>query len=246
MALHVTPQPPFTEAPLVASAALLPLARALLARRIELDTLSVVTAIPGAPDQPWHRDVSHLFKWQAAAALPPQGVVVVAPLVDTRRPKKIKNVAKDGGKAATAAAAAAVHATDAATTTRGEAGATQFAMGSQLLQTTAELDEHLEDCPNYELKVAVGDAAIFDMRIMHRGRANRSPKNRPILYMSYAHEWFHDTINFHGRHTPAFARHHSTTQRQLLARLDAETYTEQLEMEVKLLRSQQPAGLGVN
>ena len=218
--LRLPLRPPFTAAPLVAPPALLPLARALLARRVEIDTLSIVTSVPGAPDQPWHRDVSHLFKWQSTPALPPQGVVVVAPLVSTAATAEKSGAGAGEGE--------------------GDAGATQFAMGSQLLQTTAELEEHLEDCPRTELRAAVGDAAVFDVRVMHRGRANRSARDRPILYMSYAHEWYHDTINFAAtRRTEGFEKGRSITQRQLLGRLDAQAYTEQLELEVKLLRAQQ-------
>ena len=46
-----------------------------------------------------------------------------------------------------------------------------------------------------------GGCFIMDYRLWHRGMANRSERNRPILYIVYAREWFTDVVNFkkHGR-----------------------------------------------
>eukprot|EP00968_Pinguiococcus_pyrenoidosus_P025058 scaffold5438_cov237-Pinguiococcus_pyrenoidosus.AAC.8 len=33
--------------------------------------------------------------------------------------------------------------------------------------------------------LVAGDVAIFDYRLLHRGRANRSGKMRPVLYLTY-------------------------------------------------------------
>ena len=40
------------------------------------------------------------------------------------------------------------------------------------------------------------DVLIFDYRILHRGKANRSYHDRPILVLTYAKSWFKDALNF--------------------------------------------------
>jgi len=44
--------------------------------------------------------------------------------------------------------------------------------------------------------VARGGCFLMDYRLWHRGMANRSERDRPILYMTYAREWFTDVANF--------------------------------------------------
>lgn len=41
-----------------------------------------------------------------------------------------------------------------------------------------------------------GGCFIMDYRLWHCGMANRSQRERPILYIVYAREWFTDVINF--------------------------------------------------
>ena len=41
-----------------------------------------------------------------------------------------------------------------------------------------------------------GDALLFDYRILHRGRANTSDADRPILVMTFAKRTFKDRLNF--------------------------------------------------
>ena len=41
---------------------------------------------------------------------------------------------------------------------------------------------------------ASGSAVIFDLRIRHRGTANKSNKDRGIVYMSYVREWYSDRV----------------------------------------------------
>ena len=40
--------------------------------------------------------------------------------------------------------------------------------------------------PQLELFAEAGDVVMFDMRLRHRGRGNKSSKNRPIGYLGYA------------------------------------------------------------
>jgi ectoine hydroxylase-related dioxygenase (phytanoyl-CoA dioxygenase family) len=44
--------------------------------------------------------------------------------------------------------------------------------------------------------LSLGDLLIFDYRILHRGRANRSNQRRNYLVLTYAEPWFQDVLNF--------------------------------------------------
>ena len=71
---------------------------------------------------------------------------------------------------------------------------------------------------------------IFDVRIRHRGGANRSARVRPILYLAFAQAWFRDDVNFKGRQTASWWRDFSSTAaRKLFMRLDQARYVERLE-----------------
>ena len=41
-----------------------------------------------------------------------------------------------------------------------------------------------------------GSAVLFDVRVLHRGLANRSGVARPVLYFTYAAPWYHDLHMF--------------------------------------------------
>jgi ectoine hydroxylase-related dioxygenase (phytanoyl-CoA dioxygenase family) len=43
---------------------------------------------------------------------------------------------------------------------------------------------------------AAGSAILFDYRILHRGLANTSSLNRPMLYFTYGRQWFRDATNY--------------------------------------------------
>ena len=44
--------------------------------------------------------------------------------------------------------------------------------------------------------VAAGSALLFDYRVLHRGLANTSREDRPVLVLTYAKEGFDDVYNF--------------------------------------------------
>jgi hypothetical protein len=81
----------------------------------------------------------------------------------------------------------------------GELGPTEFFPGT-----------HRRDCPRQEYKVCetgdcegvaftsakAGDAVMFDYRVLHRGGANSSTRQRPLLYFTYARSWFTDATNY--------------------------------------------------
>ena len=45
--------------------------------------------------------------------------------------------------------------------------------------------------------LSTGDAVMFDCRLLHRGRANRSSKDRVIAYLTVAAPWWRDDEMFH-------------------------------------------------
>lgn len=65
-------------------------------------------------------------------------------------------------------------------------GGTQFVLGSHKDPTSTSAV-----C----LVCKAGTAIVFDYRIVHRGSANRSSEDRPVLYFTYAKPWFKDTKN---------------------------------------------------
>eukprot|EP01047_Picozoa_sp_COSAG01_P081557 COSAG01_NODE_16303_length_1248_cov_1.859878_2_plen_146_part_00 len=65
----------------------------------------------------------------------------------------------------------------------------------------------------------VGDVVLFDLRVRHRGAANASPDPRPLLYISYVHEWFQDRVNFASAQSADFDSLPSDAARKLFSRL---------------------------
>jgi len=41
-------------------------------------------------------------------------------------------------------------------------------------------------------EMGLGDVMLFDYQVLHRGGANRSPKLRTVLYLTYARRWYKD------------------------------------------------------
>ena len=66
-------------------------------------------------------------------------------------------------------------------------GSTEFVQGSHRL-TYAEA----EDKPHLQFRIAPGSAIIFDGRIFHRGRRNKSSESMPVLYQVYTRDWYND------------------------------------------------------
>jgi ectoine hydroxylase-related dioxygenase (phytanoyl-CoA dioxygenase family) len=85
-------------------------------------------------------------------------------------------------------------------------GPTEFVLGSHI----ASLERAQAGLPKAALSVKKGGVVLFDMRINHRGGANRSPKDRALLYISYVNEWWRDAINFNTPQTAGWDRHNTT------------------------------------
>ena len=67
-------------------------------------------------------------------------------------------------------------------------GATEFSLGSHL--------HECEDLGERVLECSAGSAIFFDYRTLHRGTANRTTADRPVLYFTYARSWFEDPVNY--------------------------------------------------
>lgn len=70
-----------------------------------------------------------------------------------------------------------------------ETGTTGFSLGSHRNEGHAEAPDF---CP----LVDVGSAIVWDYRIFHKGLANQSPRDRPLIYATYSRPWWSDHGNF--------------------------------------------------
>ena len=75
-----------------------------------------------------------------------------------------------------------------------ENGPTEFWPGSHVLSRAR--DALQPGAPSVRLAGAVGDAIIFDYRVVHRGRGNSASERRPVLYLTSSRSWFRDAANF--------------------------------------------------
>ena len=105
-------------------------------------------------------------------------------------------------------------------------GPTEFVLGSHLSSLKGVAVNKL---PQASFALNRGGAALFDMRLRHRGGANQSPKDRALLVVPYVHEWWQDKINFKTPQTIGWDQHNTTRARKLFQRLDAKAWTSKLE-----------------
>ena len=107
-----------------------------------------------------------------------------------------------------------------------ESGPTEFVLGSHL---TSLKGVAVDELPQASFALKQGGAALFDMRIRHRGGANKSPKDRALLVVPYVHEWWQDKSNLKTPQTAGWDQHNTTRARKLFRRLDAKAWTSKLE-----------------
>jgi Phytanoyl-CoA dioxygenase (PhyH) len=160
--LPITLRGPLLDPSLYAHPLLVRMLSSILDAEFVIDNVSVVTALPGAGDQRFHRDHPPLFPagHEFGASLPCYAVTVAIPLIDLDE----------------------------------ECGTTELFAGSMGAQGNEDTG------PQSGLSVLPlvkrGGCFLMDYRIWHRGRANRSARPRPILYIAYSREWFTDIVNF--------------------------------------------------
>ncbi|GMI22779.1 hypothetical protein TeGR_g11439 [Tetraparma gracilis] len=164
---------PFTS-PLLLSSPVLreTLGRIFLGKPFKLLSSSLVMSLPGAKDQQWHTDGPHIDERVMVGgvytkALPAHCLNVFIPLVDVPLEK----------------------------------GPTEFKPNTQ--EFTKDTFRQMvgarargELPPNQTPTLKVGDALLFDYRVLHRGRANVSAEPRPVMVLTYSNEWFDDIYNF--------------------------------------------------
>jgi hypothetical protein len=68
-------------------------------------------------------------------------------------------------------------------------GPTEFAPGTHTRKSSA-LTLKIAPC------LPKSSCIIADFRLGHRGMANRSEEDRPLLYLNYARSWYEDSVNF--------------------------------------------------
>jgi len=216
--------PPFVDSGVADSTLSVGLARLLMAGpNVVIDTLSTVISLPGCPVGHWHGDVEDPFFYSMGHMensknnksnrrhLPPPGVIAVVPLVEVGTPATPNN------------------------------GPTEFLMGSHIppvLFDSTWWERHqtarTPPAPSLELTLPAfpGTLILFDVRLRHRGGANRSSSVRPILYLGYTMRWFRDAANFAEPHTVAWEKVEGEGRKVLFGRLDAQEYTRVLEREL--------------
>lgn len=173
---HCMDEAPFDAPELGEGAAWMPIVQATLGRDAHLIWKGVVVTDPGAGDQAWHPDGPDVPRdvWDAVTraqsepppgpgTLPPHCLTVFVPLVPLTP----------------------------------EAGPTCFLPGTQHAATMAALKQEADEAGSSggagvpaTLETALGDATVFDIRVRHRGSANKSGARRPVLYMVYGRKWF--------------------------------------------------------
>jgi len=192
---------PFMDSRFVSNRHMMQMIKGIMGVRLEIDTFSSVTSLPDCPDQVWHADVGHahsrLMQGEENHS-PPQGLIALTPLVDMVK----------------------------------VTGPTEFVMGSHVNIEADFWDSRLEEAgsktptPALQLPAKLGSVILFDMRIHHRGRKNKSQRNRAIAYVGYVKEWFYDKVNFKDPQTRGFD---SLPLKKLFMRLDTKRYTDILE-----------------
>jgi|GEM_PF-1901794 len=69
-----------------------------------------------------------------------------------------------------------------------ENGTTEFMTGSHRLPSS-----EFAFCAKDRICVPLGCALVFNGKINHRGRANESAEERPVLYITYYKKWYNET-----------------------------------------------------
>jgi Phytanoyl-CoA dioxygenase (PhyH) len=152
----------------------------LLGDDARLDSVSGVVALPEARDQHWHRDTPLLFEATTTGG------------GDKRRVHE-RHAGVHLPPFAVNVFVPLVDRVDEAN------GATEFTLASHMWGDIWR-DENESDAVDKQLTLAKGDVLFFDLRTVHRGRANRSQLPRPLLMLVYGRAWWHDPINYAGNY----------------------------------------------
>lgn len=108
-------------------------------------------------------------------------------------------------------------------------GPTEFVTGSHVNLKLDYFINNPDATPHTKFSCRRGSAILFDMRIRHRGGANKSSRNRAISYTNFTKDWYSDRVNFKDRQTRGFDALPTVSYKKLFAKLDREAYTRKLE-----------------
>ena len=183
----------------------LAVAKLVLSNAIEIDTFSAVTSLGGAPTSHWHNDVPSVYKHTMMwPTMLPAQGVVVV-----------------------------VPLVELNATT----GPTEFYMGSHVNMGGNQFWTDRDETPltrQLALSAKLGSVVVFDMRLRHRGTANRGVRPRPILYVGIVHDWYFDRVNFKDAQSREWDARESVTERKLFTRIDSRSYLEKVKDLVRL------------
>lgn len=194
---------PFINKKLISPGNLIPFLKIILdTKRIEIDTLSIITSLPKSKLQHWHRDIEPLYK-NIKEYIPPVGIVMVVAMEDVPLHKGPTHFLLSSHKTHTSKA--------------------------NILYENWSSNKLSTECNEVVIpELKKGDILIFDLRLMHRGGENTSTEFRNIMYISYMNEWFTDRINFNSKQTKSFDNYEKGTQ-LLLSRVNEKKYNENVE-----------------
>mmetsp|Transcript_24964 Transcript_24964/g.37330 ORF Transcript_24964/g.37330 Transcript_24964/m.37330 type:complete len:798 (+) Transcript_24964:68-2461(+) len=171
---------------------------------LRVGQVSSVISLPRAGDQAIHADTPHLFELYDCLPCHYANLFILGDDgTNISAPDQLGMLDEDGNF-------------------RGDnpVGGTAFVHGSHKLTVTARLTGgHEGEAPNYHSlstaesnrqrakdemhmriirpSLVMGDALIFDTRVLHFGLANQSEtKCRPMLYVNLTHSWFNDPKNW--------------------------------------------------
>ena len=163
---------------------------------LKIGEVGAVITVPGAADQAIHADTPHLFEH---CDLPPHYANLFIPAAEDTSFNNTNTNDKE----------------QCIVTGDTLLGGTAFVVGSHSLSVCEELmanDEDGDDTGDARARlererrtvrpsIRIGDALIFDCRLLHFGLGNRSKRNqrRPLLYINLTHEWFVDPKNWDDR-----------------------------------------------
>ena len=146
---------------------------------LHVSPIGAVVSFPGCADQAIHADTPHLFEH---LDLPPHYINLFIP--STKLDEENEDEKEFDGDALV--------------------GGTAFLVGSHKLQVCERIMKE-ENRKERLLRLirpslCVGDALLFDCRVLHFGLANQSPTTRrPMLYVNITHKWFVDPKNWEDR-----------------------------------------------
>ena len=181
---------------------------------LEIDTISHVTSLPGAPTQHWHRDTTRMRSKGVLSSA--HCLTLFAPTHDvelTHGPTELL-LGSHLGCEPRERRTISVPEDD-------KGGSWSFE----------------GECPHvvahrpWKATAKAGAAILFDSRLLHRGGPNRSERRRPQLYITWARQWFTDRVNFAEAQSKSLDALSPELQ-HLLSRIDAREYVERLEEEL--------------